>query len=584
MTQPQIALKDVYKQATADQDKAVAPAETIRRVKETFRQLNMDILAETVRIDNGRLDIPVFFSVCGKDAARLTGTPKQMGKGATPEQAEASAIMELVERFSVYSFAENPENFIVDTYANVRDKALAFDRIARSVHDEATAPEVAEQIFAELPLKWTWGYDLTHNRPILVPFDWFFAINEFNGTSAGNCPEEAICQGICEIVERHVSARICREKTPVPAINPDSPADPVVREMMAKFQRNGIDLYISDFTMGMGIPTIGVLAHDPATHPEKSELVWTAGTTPSPEKALSRALSETAQLGGDFNTAANYVASGLPKPKTLAETAFITQPGKQTNISALPDISDHNMKTEIQNCIAALSQKDMPVIVIPTTHPELGIPAFYTLIPGAHFRERAKATSVAMFCGKLITEKFPAEAAIARLEAIAQKLPGRYYIHFYLGTCHLASGAPEAALACLEKALHLEPDPQDIPSIYSYMGVCLKALGAYDKALDVLHQGLQWDTERTDLYNLMGFCHFKQGAHEKAIRSFEQVLRLNPNSAIDYANIATNYRELGDIENAIAYYQIALSIDPAIAFARENLQQLTGRQEAQEQD
>ncbi|MGD9017447.1 MAG: hypothetical protein PVH30_08685, partial [Desulfobacterales bacterium] len=91
-----IQLSDAYKQSTHDQDKTVAPWETVRRVKERLAQVEMDILTETRRIDNGRLDIPVFFSVCGEDARRITGTRKQMGKGATPEQAEASAVMELV--------------------------------------------------------------------------------------------------------------------------------------------------------------------------------------------------------------------------------------------------------------------------------------------------------------------------------------------------------------------------------------------------------------------------------------------------------------------------------------------------------
>jgi ribosomal protein S12 methylthiotransferase accessory factor len=95
-------LKDAYKGFTLDQDKVQPPEATVKQVKERFKQLDLKILDD---IDNGRLDIPVYFSICGPDAQQLTGTAKQMGKGATPEQAEASAIMELVERFSFYSFA-----------------------------------------------------------------------------------------------------------------------------------------------------------------------------------------------------------------------------------------------------------------------------------------------------------------------------------------------------------------------------------------------------------------------------------------------------------------------------------------------
>jgi ribosomal protein S12 methylthiotransferase accessory factor len=64
--------------------------------------------------------------------------------------------------------------------------------------------------------------------------------------------------------------------------------------------------------------------------------------------------------------------------------------------------------------------------------------------------------------------------------------------------------------------------------------------------------------------------------HEAAFACFQKVIRLNPSSAIDYANIASNYRDLGDRENAIANYQMALDIDPGIEFARTNLEKLMG--------
>lgn len=72
----------------------------------------------------------------------------------------------------------------------------------------------------------------------------------------------------------------------------------------------------------------------------------------------------------------------------------------------------------------------------------------------------------------------------------------------------------------------------------------------------------------------MGFCHYMQADHEKAIDAFREVLQLNPNSAIDYANIASNYRELGETDKAISYFKMALEMDPTIDFARNNLEKL----------
>lgn len=534
----------------------------------------MDILESTVRIDNGRLDIPIFFSYCGKDARVLTGTRKQMGKGATPQQAEASAVMELAERFSFFSFANNPSNFLVEKYRNVKDRALPFELIAQSVHDDCQDIEITRKIFEDLPLHWTRAFNLTIEKEVLIPFNWFYTINEFNGPSAGNCVEEALSQGICEIVERHTSSCISHNKMKTSAINPNSATDPMVLEMIHKYQKAGIKLFVTDFTMGMGIPSVGVLAYDPSTFPEKSEIVWTAGTTPDPQKAFSRALTEVAQLAGDFNTGSNYVASGLPKFKTLDEAHYVIRTDNEIDISDLPDLSNDNIKVEVERCLATLADQNLEVIVVDTQHSELQIPAFYTIIPGAHFRERALGTSIGMFCAKIIVADQTPQKAISALKNFEAILPGKYYINFYLGSCHLALNEPEVALDYFNGALEQGPTEQDLVSIYSYKGICLKDMGEYRRALAVLWEGAKLDNERTDIYNLIGFCHFKLKEHEKAIENFKRVLSLDPASAIDYANIASNYREMGEMEKAKQYYVMALELDPGIDFARQNLERL----------
>jgi ribosomal protein S12 methylthiotransferase accessory factor len=569
-----IELNDAYKAYTFDQDKILSPEDTVKRFKKKLRKVNLDILKRTVRIDNRRLDIPVYYSLCGEDACNIIGTKKQMGKGGTPNQAEASAVMELAERFSFFSFAKNPDNFFTERFCNLRDKALPFDMIAKSVHDESSDLPVARKIFENLPLKWTRAYNLTRQKEILVPFDWFFAINEFNGPSAGNCVEEAISQGICEIIERHTSSLVSHHQLNVPAIRIDSATDSLVVEMIGKYRHAGVKLFASDFTLDTGIPTVGVLAYDPSTFPALSEIVWTAGTTPNPQKAFSRALTEVAQLAGDFDTASNYVASGLPKFKKLADADYIMHPGKEIEIRALPDLSDDNIRIEVQNCLAALSNIGMEVLIVNTTHADLEIPAFYTIIPGAHFRERALGTGVGMFSAKHIAASRNPHEAIAELKKIDKDMPRKYYVKFYLGSCHIALDDPKPALTYFEDALNLDPHEQDVPSIYSYMGVALKDMGQYRKALELLRKGEQLDQERTDIYNLMGFCHFMLKEHEAAIQNFKKVIQLDPSSAIDYANIASNYRDLGQDAKAIQYYEMALTLDASIEFARKNLEKL----------
>ena len=569
-----VILKDAFKRFTSDVDKVLTPEETVQRFKEKLAKIDLDILEGTTRIDNGRLDIPVYFSLCGRDAQEIIGTKKHMGKGATPRQAEASAVMELAERFSFFSFCRSQKNFLVEKYRNLKDRALPFESIALSVHDNADDLDQAREVFSNIPLKWTRAYNLTRQEEVLIPFDWFFAINEHNGPSAGNCVEEALSQGICEIVERHVSSIVSCNKLKPAAINTDSIADPIVLEMMAKYDKAGVRLFISDFSLDTGIPSVGVLGYDPSTFPERSEIVWTAGTTPNAQKALSRALTEVAQLAGDFNTNSNYEASGLPKLKTLEEAGFIIHPDRRVDISELPDLSDDNIKVEVENCVSALSGIGMDVIVVNVTHPMLQIPAFYTIIPGAHFRERATGTGVGMFSAKLIAESGDPEWATSELGKMDSLMPGKYYVKFYLGTCQLSMNEPSEALSCFEEALELDPKDEDIASIFSYMGVSLRDLGKYRHAISTLEKAERYDNERTDIYNMMGFCYFKLKEHEKAIKCFRQVLRLDPGSAIDYANIASNYRDMGKRAQAVRYYELALEIDPSIDFARDNLVRL----------
>jgi ribosomal protein S12 methylthiotransferase accessory factor len=572
-----VVLSDAFKRYTFDQDKVFTPEETVRRFREKLKVVDLDILEETVRIDNGRLDIPIYFSVCGRDAEEIIGTKKQMGKGGTPQQSEASAVMELAERFSFFNFCKNQNNFFVEEYRNLKERALPFESIALSVHDNSDELEVAKEIFSALPLKWTWGFNLTRQEEVLIPFNWFYTINEFNGPSAGNCVEEALSQGICEIIERHVSSVISRSRLKRSAINIDSVTDPLVLEMIKKFSSAGVKLFISDFSLDTGIPSVGAMAYDPSTFPEKSEIVWTAGTTPDPQKALSRALTETAQLAGDFNTSSNYVASGLPKFKDLDEADFVIHPESEIDITRLPNLSHDNIKVEVENCISALSRIGMEVIVINTTHPQLEIPAFYTIIPGAHFRERAAVTSVGMFSAKLMAEGEDPQWALSQLKRMDDLLPGKYYIKFFLGSLYLSMNEPSRALGYFNEALDLDPKEEDIPSIYSYIGVCLKDMEQYREAITNLEKAERYDKERTDIYNLMGFCYFKLREHEKAIQCFQKVLQLEPGSAIDYANIASNYRDMGERESAIRYYRFALELDPSIDFARENLMSLEGK-------
>ena len=574
MRPDQFKFQDVFKQYSHDQDKAVSPEQTVARFKHLLAQNKMDILDEIVRVDKGRLGIPVYFSVCGPEARAVIGNYKQMGKGATPAQSQASAVMELAERFSLFSFYRNPDNFTRMPLSALKEPWMGFDQIARSVGDTSEDLSVAAEFFGDLPLQWTWAYNLTENQAQMIPFNWFWTINQFNGSSAGNCNEEALCQGICEVVERHVSALISSNRIKPPQIRIDTIEDPVALELIGKYRAAGIRLWLSDFTLDMGIPSIGALAWDPSTFPGKSEIVWTAGTMPSAAKALCRALTEVAQLAGDFNSGGNYIASGLPKFQSLDAADYVMTPEKSVDLACLPDLSDNNFRIEAENCIGALAERGMTTYVVDVRHPSLTIPAFYTIVPGTRFRERAANSSVAMIVAKIIADTFSADQALGRLAHFNTRLPGKYFIHFYMGQIHLNQASHQNALDCFNEALRYNPPAEDLASVYTYLGLCYKEMERYDAARQALEKAHHVDPERTDTLNLLGFCHYKLQAHDEAIACFEKLVAMDPSSAIDYANIASNYRAMGKKAEAIRYYKLALALDSSIEFARDHLSQM----------
>jgi len=570
-----ITLTSCRKTFTADQDKARRPEETLASFYNQINKLPIKIVSEVRRIDNGRLGIPVYFSVCGDDAQALTGTKKQMGKGASPAQAEASACMELAERFSLFSFRHQPGNFLVGDYESLSDyPLLPAEELLKSVGEQHLDGGQLRQILAGIPLRWAWATELVSGRAVLVPFSWFFAINEFNGSSAGNTLEEAALQAICEVIERHVSSLVSRGRLAAPMIEAQSLTDPVARELLRKFAGAGVDLRLYDFSLDTGVATVAAVGMDAATFPTASEIVYTAGTSPDPQKAAIRAITEVAQLAGDFNTGANYVASGLPKPASLAELAYLG--GQPESIDALPNLADDDILVEIQRLVAALEAIGLSVFLIDATDPRLAIPAVYAIVPGAHFRERASQGEAGLFAAKLAVDLLDDDAILEqKLTAMEDLLPENAYLPFYRGQRAMEAGDPERAVGHFNQALTVSAEEEEIASevatICSYAGSCLNGLGRYQEAIDMLTRGLEADEERPDIHNSLGVACYKLERYEEAIRHFGRAVELNPASAIDYANLGVNHARLGRHEEARNFLRLALTLDASLDFARREL-------------
>ncbi|MDR2694757.1 MAG: YcaO-like family protein [Deltaproteobacteria bacterium] len=561
-----------------DQDKAVPPAETITRVRERLQHSKLDILTHTRRIDAGRLDIPVYLSVCGSDARRCMPTRKQMGKGASPRQAEASALMELVERFSFFSFWQSMPGMREASWGEAErlwgDALMPVGEMLLSVHDPLP-PDKARQVLDLLPWKFFPATCLTTGRECRVPLEWFKKLGEFNGSSAGNTQEESLLQGVCELAERHVCALIGTRRLTTPTIHAAGCEDPVLRRLMDAFAREGIRLVLKDFSLGLPVPTVAALAWDPATFPQRSKLVLTAGNASSPVKAAIRAITEVAQLAGDFCTNACYEASGLPKFAKLEDAAWLLQ-GPELALESLPSIEAADIRNELESLTAGLATRGFRVYSIATTHPALDIPAHYSMIPGFAFRERDANQSLGLFIGRMLAEDCEAVHAARGLAVLDALYPGAHFLPFFQGLLELRRNEPVKAHALFEQAYPLQPDADARGLAAFYAAYARTQGGEWRQALPWLERALGDAPEVREYWNLCGVAHFKLKDYGKAAINFEAALRIDKGSALDLANLGLCRKFMGHTSEAAHCLRHALELDPGLDFARTHLAELTG--------
>lgn len=562
----------------ADSDKICSPAETAARARAAFGRFGSDILAETRRIDTGRLGIPVYLSVCGEKARSIMPTRKQMGKGASPEQAEASALMELAERYSFFHFWNSPEAFEELTWSEAvarwPGQVMPIEEIVRSVHD-SLSPEAAAGIMDLVSWRFVRAFNVTRDREEYVPLDWFKKINEFNGSSAGNGLEESILQGACELVERHVCAVVDRNWPVTPTISLDTIEDEVLCDLLDAFQREGIFVLLKDFSLGMSVPTVAALAYDPSTFPADSEIVFTAGTATSPAKAAIRALTEIAQLVGDFESKSNYEASGLPKFKSLAEFARLLE-GPEVLLADLPGIERPDILEELTVLARDIGKGGCSLYTVDITHPDLGLAANYNFVPGFHFRERTPRASVGLFVGRILAEESDPVRAALGLATLAEHYPHAPFLPFFQALLELRTGDEAAAVRLFARAEPLQEDSEDKALAAFYQAHALTRMEKWGEAVPHLDRAVSLCPEVKEYYNLRGVAFFKDADYVRAAADFEAALALDSGSAVDLANLGLCHDRLGHVDQAVGCLETAVNLDPDLEFARRRLEELLG--------
>lgn len=364
----------------------VPPEETLARVLPLLKTAGLGEPEDITGMDS--IGIPVF-SVDRQETA--LGVPKYYnGKGVTREQAEASAVMESIERYS----AERRDDDVVayGTYEQACEVMPTVDPV------DMILPIWALDKLQGAEIAWTPGYELFRGQEMWVPAcDVFYPYKpdtdlqlfkfHTNGIAAGNTMEEAILHGTFELIERDAWSIAEYRNEPVRdvVVDPDS----VPGQLLEKFRAQGVEIYLKDLTSDTGVTTIGAAADDVRTK-DPEMLTIGVGTHLNPEIAAIRAITEVAQSrathkdGKKINAQLQRVTQemGYDRIKEV-NRLWYTRADESVRLSNLRNEATDDVLDDIEIVLGKLMEVGFKyVIAVDITRPELGVPAVRMVIPG----------------------------------------------------------------------------------------------------------------------------------------------------------------------------------------------------------
>lgn len=367
--------------------RVVPPEETLKRVIPLLDKAGMEPLEDITDKDN--IGIPVY-SVYRKKTAKGT-FGNYNGKGATPEEAMASAAMEAIERYSAE--LHDDDEIVLGTIQQVRDNGPMIEP------DDLILPARVMYNLEAADIAWTTGYDLIQGQEVWVPAcavyypyypDGDLQLFRFhtNGIASGNTVEEAILHGMFEVIERDAwSIAEAFDRTNADIVIDDE--DSVPGKLLKQFRDNGVEIHLKDLTSDLGIPTIGASSDDVSTK-DPELLNIGVGTHLDPVIAATRALTEVAQsrtthkhgLKVNANLVKVTKEMGYERIKAV-NRLWYSDNDKKIRLSEMQNLSTPYVRDDIEVVLGSLVEHGFErAVVADLTRDDVNIPTVRMIIPG----------------------------------------------------------------------------------------------------------------------------------------------------------------------------------------------------------
>lgn len=366
--------------------RTILPKDTLDRVMPLLPKAGMKDLEDITQVDN--IGIPVYS--ISRPGASQGAVNNYNGKGPTPEQAMASAVMEAMERYSAER--QDRDQVIYGTVREAADVGPTLDP------KEMIIPMRFLHYIDDAVLGWCTGYDLFKGEEVWVPanavYHPYFADGDMqifryhtNGIAAGNTIEEAILHALLELVERDAWSIFEFRELPAPDVVVEEGS--ICHQLIGKFRQGGVEIHLKDLTTDIGIPTIGAAADDVATK-DPELLSIGVGTHLNPEIAAVRAITEAAQSRTTHKHGVKANAQLQKKNRELgyerikkANRIWFDDSEKKVMLSGMKRLDTDYVLDDIEVVLGRLVECGFDrAVAVDLTREEVGVPVVRMIVPG----------------------------------------------------------------------------------------------------------------------------------------------------------------------------------------------------------
>ncbi|HST84607.1 MAG TPA: TOMM precursor leader peptide-binding protein [Kineosporiaceae bacterium] len=356
-------------------------------------------------------------ALAGANLSAMRASLRQQsgGKGRTDLEARVGALCEGVERYCGTRFGDEP--VVRDSLSGLGADAVDPDTCqlydhrqfqSREDWNASTMPfqHVPEPFDSREPIDWTPTWSLTADRHRLLPTDLLYFTSgghpamraNSNGNAAGSSPEDAIVQGFLELVERDAVALWWYNRTRAAAVDLTSLDDPWIDELRAQYRSVHREFWVLDVTADLGIPTMVAISR--RTDKPAEDLMLGFGAHFDPRIAARRALTELGQLlpavvgarpdGSGYGQADASIQHWW-RTATTANQPYLRPDDSRKALR--PQDYDYSPRTDLKDDIEAIVDlarcRNLEVLVLDQTRPDIGMPVFKVIVPGLrHFWAR----------------------------------------------------------------------------------------------------------------------------------------------------------------------------------------------------